>query len=104
MFRKEIIFLFVLLFTLFPIFAEELVEQEPRIVNGTETSETKWKEEFDGVVLIFLETSQGVAICTATLIDQEVLLTARHCVAENEGEGPVLAGSKLSVHKGTQPS
>ena len=104
MFKRKGIILFAILLTIFPIFAEEGVTQEPRIVNGTETSETKWKEEFDGVVLLFLETSQGVAICTATLIDQEVLLTARHCVAENEGEGPVLPGRKLSIHKGTHPS
>ncbi len=43
------------------------------VVNGTETGYTEWK----GVVGLWLDRS---AICTATLIDPEVLLTAGHCV------------------------
>ncbi|MCK5807997.1 trypsin-like serine protease [bacterium] len=104
MFKNRVILFVAILFVLFSLFAEESSQYEPRIVNGTETSESKWKESFDGVVLIFLELSQGVSICTATLIDPEVLLTARHCVAEDEGNGPALPGNKLSIHKGTRPS
>ena len=50
---------------------------EPRrIVNGTVCTE----DEYQGVLALSL--SQG-AMCTATLIDPEVLLTAGHCVSDS---------------------
>ncbi len=51
-------------------------ELQPFIVNGQETGDSLYQ----GVVGLILNTSQGQAICTSTLIDPEVLLTAGHCV------------------------
>lgn len=104
MLKMKIVIILILSICFFSLVADETFQLEPRIVDGIETTETVWKERFDGVLLIFLETSEGMGICTATLIDPEVVLTARHCVAEDDGNGALIPGSKLSVHKGTSPS
>ncbi|HSA32813.1 MAG TPA: DUF4215 domain-containing protein [bacterium] len=51
-------------------------ELQPFIVNGQETNYQIYK----GVVGLILNSSMGQSLCTATLIDPEVLLTAGHCV------------------------
>jgi len=51
-------------------------ELQPFIVNGQETGDNL----YPGVIGLILNTSQGQAICTSTLIDPEVLLTAGHCI------------------------
>ncbi|MCU0664437.1 MAG: trypsin-like serine protease [Myxococcota bacterium] len=65
------------------------------IVNGTTTNYKSWK----GVVALFY-SSGGYAgsICTATLIDPKVLLTAGHCVyLPGEGVDAVNTPSRISV-------
>ncbi len=51
-------------------------EIQPFIVNGQATNYAVYQ----AAVGLLMNTSQGQAICTASLIDEEVLLTAGHCV------------------------
>ncbi len=53
-------------------------EVEPFIVNGTDTG----YKSYQGVIGIKFHVPEGDAICTGTLIDPEVIITAGHCVAE----------------------
>ncbi len=67
------------------------------IVNGTETNYTTWK----GVVALYWSSGYGGNICTATLIDPQVLLTAGHCVyLPSEGINAVSNPGNMSVFGG----
>ncbi len=64
------------------------------IVNGTETGYNEYK----GVVGLFINMGNGYgSICTATLLDPEVVLTAGHCVYINDGESDFNAVSNPSI-------
>lgn len=88
---------------------------EPRIVNGEETTQDEWSEHFSGVVALAVATGEGMGGCTGTLIDPEVILTARHCVSDvtnNPSEikihvglridyfaNPLAEGAKVIIHE-----
>lgn len=83
-----------------PFFNIEEQEQEPMIVNGTETGYTDWQ----GVVGLIMNVTGGQALCTATLIDPEILLTAGHCVYLKENGvlslDAVTTPSKITAYYG----
>jgi cysteine-rich repeat protein len=66
------------LVAILPVF---LFANEVRIVDGQETTKEEWENSFSGVVMLRIETPEGASSCTATIIDPQVLLTARHCIA-----------------------
>jgi len=91
--------LFLIAIAILPgfVFANEV-----RIVNGQETTKEEWAESFSGVVMLLMETPEGIGSCTATIIDPQVLLTAHHCVGTDNGSGgyDYLEPSAISVKSG----
>lgn len=95
--------------------------------NVARNSEAVWYgepsgESDDGVVFLSAEASRVIAQCTATLVARNLVITARHCVAEfsnepfsctSEGEltagsrggtmGALLSPEKISVFLGRDP-
>lgn len=67
----------LLILTSSPVYSNEF-----KIVNGEETTMEKWEESFSGVVGLLITLSEGISLCTGTIIDPQVILTARHCVLE----------------------
>jgi V8-like Glu-specific endopeptidase len=64
------------------------------IVNGVETSYSTWR----GVVGLKFYTDNFISICTGTLIDPEVVLTAGHCVyLPEDGVDAVANPSQLAI-------
>ena len=85
------VFVVILLFLVFFLLvADESIIMEPRIVNGQETTMQEWNESFSGVVALIIEKGGGYySICSATLIDPQVLLTAGHCVFNRDADGNI---------------
>ena len=72
-------FLFVISLVLVVFLTQNLLAGQNdirRVVNGSEVTNGEW----GGVVALSMSMNGGNAMCTATLIDPEVLLTAGHCV------------------------
>lgn len=96
--RKILILLVIVAILYFSLCADDL----SRIVNGQETG----YKEFKGVVGIIYDVGGGyISICTASVIDQEVLLTAGHCVYSRDSSGnveknAVSSPSKIEVRNG----
>lgn len=90
---------FVILLFFLPL---QIFSNEFKIVNGEDTTKEKWTESFTGVVGLMIELSEGLSSCTATLIDPQVVLTARHCVLDYDdyGNTVVLEPEKISVKSG----
>lgn len=74
-----------------------------KIINGQATG----YKEFIGVVGIVYDVGDGyISLCSASLIDPEVLLTAGHCVYSIDDDGnveinAVSSPSKISIHNGS---
>lgn len=96
---KKSVLIFFTALLLQPYF---LTGNEFKIVNGDKTTKEEWDERFSGVVMIMMETPEGLSSCTATLIDPEVLLTAHHCVGYQDysGESVYYEPEKVSVYSG----
>lgn len=87
---------FLFLMVLFPV---QIFPNEFKIVNGEDTTKEKWEESFSGVVCLMITLSEGLSSCTATFIDPQVLLTARHCVVD-EGTNAVIEPEYVDVKSG----
>jgi len=91
--------LFLIVIAILPIY---VFPNEVKIVNGEETTKEIWGESFSGVVMIMVEGPEGLSSCTATIIDPQMLLTARHCIAsqDNFGNTVYVEAKSISVKSG----
>ena len=86
---------FFLFFLTLPVFSNEF-----KIVNGEETTKEKWEESFSGVVGLLITLSEGMSVCTGTVIDPQMILTARHCVLEDNSLGSQIAPENVDIKSG----